>query len=145
MDNDTKIVENVKEYGWHIINVFGDESHKQFSYTIGLFKSFNAPELFISGLDGNVASAVINNIGDEIAKGFKIIPKVENNDFFTGYSCYFDFVDRSKYDTYFSKAVWFYQGNDFPVLQCVWPNKIHLYPWQTEMPFNQDVLISPFK
>jgi predicted chitinase len=22
MDNDTKIVENVKEYGWHIINVF---------------------------------------------------------------------------------------------------------------------------
>lgn len=141
MSVEQKIVDDIKNYGWHVINVVGTEAWPLFSYTIGLYKSFNSPELFISGLDGNVAHNALNNIASEIRSGKKIETKIETKEFFDGYGCYFDLVDQAHYDDYFGKAIWFYQGYDFPVLQCVWPNKLHLYPWQTEQGFKQDVLI----
>jgi hypothetical protein len=33
------------------------------------------------------------------------------------------------YRDYFGYARWFYHGDDFPVLQCVWPDRQHRYPW----------------
>src|SRR5947209_249261 len=36
-------------------------------------------------------------------------------------------------------ARWFYEGDDFPALQCVWPDKAHQYPWHPDAsePFRQ--------
>lgn len=111
-----KLVDDIKKYGWHVLNVFGKEGHPPFSYTIGLYKSFNSPELFISGLDGNVAHKGLNNIALEIKSEKNIETRIETDEFFEGYGCYFDEMDKSHYDNYFGKAVWFYQGYNFPVL-----------------------------
>ena len=29
-------------------------------------------------------------------------------------------------------ARWFYEGDDFPVVQCIWPDKQQNYPWQSK-------------
>lgn len=135
-----KIINDVQEYGWHVINVFEGEDSYEFSYTIGLYKTFGSPELFMSGIKGEVMHSILNTIADDITKGRVIQPGESYSDILEGYDCYFDLVDKSNYDEYFGKAVWFYQGNDFPVLQCVWPNRDHDFPWETDMGFHQDVL-----
>ena len=140
MSSEEKIVNDVQRYGWHVINVFEGEDSYEFSYTIGLYKTLGSPELFMSGIMGEVAHTILNNIADDISKGQFPQPGQTYPDILEGYDCYFDLVDKSKYDEYFGKAVWFYQGDDFPVLQCVWPNQSNNFPWETDMSFRQDVL-----
>jgi hypothetical protein len=33
---------------------------------------------------------------------------------------------------FFGYARWFYEGDSFPMLQCVWPDGNHNYPWDAE-------------
>lgn len=137
-----RAIENIRKFGWHIVNVFGDEHSIEFSYTIGLYKTFDVPELFLSGLNGNIASTVLNNIGDQISNGLRITPGMEYDDFFEGYNCYFDLVNKINYDKYFGQAIGFYHGKEFQMLQCVWPNRDRKYPWEVTKEFIQDILIS---
>jgi hypothetical protein len=39
-------------------------------------------------------------------------------------------VHKEHYPHYVGYAGWFNQGWDFPLMQLVWPDKQHLYPWQ---------------
>ena len=43
----------------------------------------------------------------------------------------FEPVDQAWYKYVFGYAIWFYRGIDFPVLQCVWPDKQQHYPWES--------------
>ena len=142
MTIEQRIIDNIKKYGWDVVNVLEGDYHPSFSYTVGLHKSFNSPEIFISGLNGSVPQTILNMIALTIKSGRPITAKSEMDDFMEGYNCYFDLVEKAHYDHYFGKALWFYEGNNFPVLQCVWPNQQHQYPWQTGMNFRQDILFN---
>ncbi len=48
-----------------------------------------------------------------------------------GYSCMFRRVDPSAYRDYFGYARWYYEGDEFPMLQCVWPDGAHRFPWDS--------------
>ena len=50
-------------------------------------------------------------------------------DILEGYDCAFRAVAKKQYKEYLGFARWYYKGNDFPVLQCVWPDKQHRFPW----------------
>jgi hypothetical protein len=43
-------------------------------------------------------------------------------------------VDNIHYKAYLGYAHWFYEGDDFPVLQCIYPTVKGIYPWQDEWP-----------
>ena len=49
-----------------------------------------------------------------------------------GYLVFFRKVEPRHYREYLGYARWFYQGDDFPILQCVWPDKAHHYPWHPD-------------
>lgn len=112
------------------------------SQSVGLHKILytTSPEIFISGISGENAPSIINNMVFDIQNGSYLVEGNEYDAYLDGYNCYFDLVDKSNYDNFFSKAVWFYQEYNFPVIQCVWPNKEHKYPWETSQSFRQDVL-----
>ena len=42
----------------------------------------------------------------------------------------FKMVPKDFYRQYIGYALWFYRSFDFPVLQCVWPDKAGLFAWQ---------------
>jgi hypothetical protein len=46
-----------------------------------------------------------------------------------GYSCTFRTVPRRHYEAYLGSASWYYEGDDFPVLQLIRPDREHRYPW----------------
>ena len=70
----------IQKYGWTIINVFRDDEIQQYSYTIGLFKNYGHPEITISGIKGEIASEILNIIGDNVKNGKKYLTKGEQYD-----------------------------------------------------------------
>jgi hypothetical protein len=82
MDIYQRIVEDIKNFGWTTISVFAGESEYQFSYTIGIFKSLNAPELFVSGIKGEHAHQIFAEIVKVIQAGGSIALKTETNEIF---------------------------------------------------------------
>ena len=71
----------------------------------------------------------------------------ESNDVLKGYACAFRTVDKTHYHEYLGYARWFYGGDDFPVLQLVWPDKNGRFPWDADfadsLRWSQPVLEKP--
>jgi hypothetical protein len=72
---------------------------------------------------------IINVIGEEVRSGGRFEHLDESGDVLEGYNVAFRTVERSYYRDYLGYARWFYNGDDFPTLQCVWPDSQHRYPW----------------
>lgn len=127
--DEKKLIDDIAEYGWHVLNVQGDESGPGFCYSVGLHKTFGAPELLVIGLPPDVAHEIINIIGDDIASGKKYESGRYYSDIIEGYDCYMTSVDKSFYKEYFGYGIWYYKNEDFPVLQCIYPDKDNVFPW----------------
>jgi hypothetical protein len=132
---DRRFLEIVDEYGWHVMNVAPrvDSIEKQewFSYSTGLFRAFGHAEILLCGLDSSTAHRVINDIGNAVKAGRKFELEADCSDVFArGLRCQFRPLHGSNYADYVGWSMWFYEGNNFPVWQCFWPDKAGLYPWQ---------------
>jgi len=133
-DFDRELLANVKEYGWHVMGVKEDEQGPAFAYSIGMYQTLDRPEVIIFGLAFDVMHPLINGIGQQIRAGNRFDDLDEAEDIVEGYNVMFRSVLLRHYQEYFGYARWFYQGDDFPVLQCVWPDGQHRYPWHPECP-----------
>ena len=124
-----KLLDDVAEFGWHCMKVSGDTEHEPFTYTIGLFQSYGHPELLIYGLPGEVAHSVLTIAANAAAAGKPLSMAKPTEELLEGYSCVFVSVPRAEYAEHVGFARWYYEGDDFPVEQVVWPSKAGLFPW----------------
>jgi hypothetical protein len=131
-EHDRKLLADVRRHGWHIIGVEQDEEGPGFAYSIGLYHTFKHPEVIVSGLRVQVMHGTINAAGEAVRSGEKFEHLDESSDVLDGYNVAFRTVERRHYPDYFGHARWFYRGDDFPALQCVWPDSQHRYPWHPE-------------
>ncbi len=129
---DRKLISDVEKYGWHVIGVDEDKEGPAFAYSIGLRYSFGRPEVIIFGLPVRVMHQTINVLGEKIRSGDKFEHLDESGNVLDGYNVAFRTVERRHYRDYLGHARWFYRGDDFPALQCVWPNSSHRYPWHPD-------------
>jgi uncharacterized protein DUF4262 len=132
---DQRFLEIIDEFGWHVMNVApradSDDEQEWFSYSTGLYRAFNHPEILLFGLDADTATPVINDIGNEVKDGRRFEQNEQYGGIFGGgVRCQFREVLASNYADYVGFAQWFYESVDFPVLQCFWPDKIGKYPWE---------------
>ena len=52
------------------------------------------------------------------------IPPAQSSDrILEGYGCEFRSVDRRWYAAFLGYAIWFYGGEAFPAVQCLWPDR----------------------
>lgn len=117
------IHEAIERYGWSVQLIRGDEQGPAFAYTIGLFKSFGAPELIIFGLREEVMQAALNTVADAAKAGEKLGPRQRRSDVLEGVEVELREVrSKAAYRNYLGYARWFYRGDDFPVLQVVYPD-----------------------
>jgi hypothetical protein len=126
-----KLVSDVEGYGWHVIRIADDDEGPGFAYSIGLFKSFGHPEIIVFGLDGMLMHRMINLIGEEIRQGRRFADGDAASGILEGYDVRFREVACRHYHEHCGYARWFYQGDDFPVLQCLWPDKKGRFPTDT--------------
>ncbi len=132
-DNIEVVKDNIEKYGCHLTLIDEDNYLPAFVYSIGLFKKFGHPEIICFGLKTDVTASIINHACDLIKNGETFITGKLYRGFLEGYNIQFLQVDKEYYQNYVGYAGWFYdQTFDFPLLQLVWPDKQHNFPWDKE-------------
>lgn len=128
---DKKFLSIIETHGWHVTRVFnGDkDTGPEFAYSTGLFYSYGHPEILVLGLRLDYMHRIINTIGAEVKRGKQYRPGQEYADILLSYGCQFREVERTHYRTYVGSAIWFYETDPFPLLQCCWPDREGHYPW----------------
>ncbi len=131
---DQKFLAQIETHGWNVTNVFRREGEAgpEWSFSTGLFHSYLHPEIVIFGLELDNMQKIVNTIGSGIKNGAKYEPGNEYHDVFARCSCQFRPVETGYYRDYLGWAIWFYNGEPFPVLQCFWPDIQGHYPWDPE-------------
>jgi len=137
IDAKQAILDNIEKYGCHLALLEPDNYLPGFVYTIGLFKKFRHAELICFGLKTDVMAAILNHACDLIKNGEMLVTNKSYTGFLEGYEVQFLSVDKEYYPNYVGYAGWFYDMSfDFPLLQLVWTDKQHKFPW--EEGFNPD-------
>src|SRR4029077_10519779 len=131
---DQKFLAQIETHGWSVTDVFRREGETgpEWAFSTGLFHSYQHPEIVIFGLELDNMQKIVNNIGSEIKNGAKYESGNEYHDIFARCACQFRPVDSAHYRDYLGAAIWFYNGEPFPVLQCFWPDHKGHYPWDPE-------------
>lgn len=131
--HDRKLLTDVQRHGWHVIGVTEDEEGPAFAYSIGLYHTFGHPEVLVLGLAVEVMHRIINGIGELVRSGQRFEHLHESGDVLDNYNVAFRALERRHYPDYLGYAHWFYRGDNFLALQCVWPDSQHRYPWHAEL------------
>ena len=131
-DHDRHLLADVATHGCHVIKVPRVDSAPPFAYSIGLYHNFTHPEILVVGLELDLMHRLINDMRDHIRAGTVFPAGSRSSDILTDLECEFRGVARSHYVDLFGYARWFYRGNDFPAIQCVWPDRRGHFPGQPE-------------
>ena len=144
-----KALANIKKHGLHVMHVFGDEKNPPFSYSVGLFENYLHPEIVIIGLKYELAHVLLNNMAHEIKNGKTFTAKEFHEGVLDDFLCYFGEVPKTEYKNHVGWAIWFYEGYDFPLVQCVYPTVKGKFAWEKDFPedarFFCKMLIEPPK
>jgi hypothetical protein len=111
------------------VNVEGDDAQPTYSYSVGLTKAFNHPEVIVFGLAPDVLQQIINNIGRAVQGGQQFSENETSNEVLSGYTCAFRQVATAAESRYMP-AVAEYYGHGVPALHCIWPDREGRFPWQ---------------
>lgn len=122
--------DNVENYACHVMNVPADDEGPAFAYSIGLTRSFGQPELICFGLRDNTMQAMINTLRDRMSNGEVFSNAQRVSGLITGYDCELRSVRAPLHPEFLGYALWFYADEPFDVLQIVWPDKQHRFPWE---------------
>ncbi|NRA62734.1 MAG: DUF4262 domain-containing protein [Psychrobium sp.] len=129
---DQKALDDIDEFGCHVINVMEGEEEPQFTYSIGINKKQNKSDLIIVGLKRELAHSVINNYKDRLLDGESFESGKFYSDFLGNFDVCFVEVDKSHYQDYLGWGLWLNDGDNFKMLQLVWPTTDGQWPWTTD-------------
>ncbi|MCC9601264.1 DUF4262 domain-containing protein [Stieleria sp. JC731] len=130
-DDDRVLLRNIESHGWHLVGISEDESGPAYVFTVGLFHTFGHPEICILGLnDTDLMGQIVNTVAELINDGHQFDDWRSSDEVLDEYVCVFRKVGDEHYREYFGYGRWFYEGDDFPMLQCVWPDRNGYFPWE---------------
>src|SRR5688572_24743948 len=103
-----KLIDSVDQVGWHVMKVLEDDKGPGFAYSIGLYKTFNHPEIIIVGLKLDLAHILINDIGEDIKKGLKFESGKFYDNILDDFKCLLLNVNKEFYKEYVGYGRWYY-------------------------------------
>jgi hypothetical protein len=133
-ERERSLVSDIEEYGWHVLLIPEEDEGPSFAYSVGLFKTFAHPEIVVFGLDVDLMRQMINRIGEEVRAGRCVSHGDSSPGVLEGHDVRFCDVAKEHYREHFGYARWFYRGDEFPVLQCIWPDAAGRFPTDPKSP-----------
>jgi hypothetical protein len=138
---DRRVAADVDKYGWHCLSVaprVGDEG-TPFTYTIGLFATYQHPELMVFGL-GDKSYGVLSECVSLIKGGKRLpvnerIPDILTND----YDVFLRPILKNYFPEYLGTAERYYGRREFPAYVLFWPNTKNLFMWESDDPPSQAI------
>jgi hypothetical protein len=128
--SEAKALANIEKYGCHVLHIMEEDDLPEFTYSVGIERASAAPEAVVVGLRRELSHSMINEYNRRIREGEAIRPGQLYEGFLEDFSVTFKPVEKSHYEEYFGWNRWLYSGNDFRVLQLVWPSTSGIWPWE---------------
>ena len=77
-EKDQKALDDIEEFGCHVINVMEGEEESQFTYSIGINQKQYKADLIVVGLKRELAHSIVNNYKDRMLAGesFKLVNSI---------------------------------------------------------------------
>jgi hypothetical protein len=129
-----KALKDIEEYGCHILHVMEEGEYPRFSYSIGIEKNTGQPELIITGLKRELAHWMTNEYNNRVKTGEVFKPNKYYQGFLNNFDITFKEVEKKHYSEYVGWAKWLYKGENFKVLQLIYPSTSGIWPWEPEAP-----------
>jgi hypothetical protein len=116
-----------------VFSTADDECEIPFSYSTAGFESYGAPEVIVSGLGADLSKTMINIFMDRWKAGERFVINWPYEDFLDGFPVIFLEASEASKKQNACFADWYYEREDFPLWQLVWPGAKHgLFPWEVE-------------
>jgi hypothetical protein len=125
------VTRNIEQFGLSIMLFEGTDYLPACAYTVGLFATYNHPELIAFGLSTKTLQDVLNIGGEMVKQGRVLQPESIYPEFFEGVIATLVAVDPRNVPDYFGYAIWYHRTVGFPCLQLVWTDRRGRYPWET--------------
>jgi len=132
---DAKVLREIHTDGWQITGVLAGEQEREpdFAYSIGFFHSLGHPEVILFGLPLDTCMRAVNVIGIDVRSGMRFEPgRVYAGILKDPHLCCFREVDAKHYRDHVGYALWFYESDPFPLLQCFWSDVNGRFPWDDD-------------
>lgn len=110
----------------------GEASEPAFQYSVGLTHSFEHPELCFFHPNAALGHAVINDFRDRIRSGERFTDGQRASGALEGFDVVLRTAHTSHYREHFGFDRWLYGGDNFEMLQIVWPDKSGRFPGEPE-------------
>lgn len=129
---DARVLREIHTDGWQITGVLAREQEPgpEFAYSIGFFHTMEHPEVILFGLPVETCMKAVNLIGLDIQSGVHFQTGLVYEGILKfPYLCCFKEVDPKHYREHVGYALWFYETDPFPLLQCFWSDHTGRFPW----------------
>jgi hypothetical protein len=124
--------DNIEKFGLHVLSVMGTQYSPSFSYSVGLYQTYNHPEIICIGLPINLGHTIINDVAAIIQSGETISINKNYDNIFENSSAVFLEVDQRNIADYFGTAINYYGKSNFHALQLVWTDRNDKFPWEAD-------------
>jgi len=123
-------IRDIEDHGWFDTHVLVGSEGPGFSYSTGFWLKRGFPEVILFSLPRSVSHNVLWNVFRDVEAGRRPPIGLPVNDVFGNADAVFLPVGKTHYAEHLGWARWFYEGDDFPCLQLVWPDPDGKFPWQ---------------
>ncbi|MFF2660539.1 DUF4262 domain-containing protein [Kitasatospora sp. NPDC058032] len=123
---------DVLTHGHHVVGVGGGGSVPDWAFTVGRWHTDRLPELAMFGLDAYGQMNWLNEAVARLREGASAEPDSLLTGVIDGYPLLVRPVDAGWLRPLLGTAVGFYRRAAVPVLQLLWPDRNHRWPWDPE-------------
>jgi hypothetical protein len=136
MDRDTErqIIANIEQHGWSISGVMGEGGLPSWAHTIGLWHSFDHPEIIVFGLEMELVESMLTLAATRVREGADFEAGESNDELLEQHVVEFRDVDERWTTALMGYAVGFYDDEDFPSIQMFLPTNEGHFPWDDDFP-----------
>lgn len=128
MNDDFDLKEQIEKHGWAGIGVFPDEGSENeypFTYTVG-FTGLDHPEVIVGGLPPSLAHSLLWTVYEKIVSGQTFEDGDESDEIIENFTVRFKSLPPDGCPANAARA--YYEREELPVLQMVWPDAEGFFP-----------------
>jgi hypothetical protein len=144
---DLRVLADVAESGLHVVRGAATGAAPAFAFSIGLFRTFDHPEIAIFGLAPEALEAAVRRVAELVRAGTRFDEGDIVEEVLPGRMVAFRRIVPRHYAPYLGYAVWYHGGSRFPALQATWGDREGHFPWERWFPRDlrelQPVLFEP--
>lgn len=127
--SESKLLDDIERFGWGVMHIREDPCVPGWAFTVGVFDTLGQAEIIVTGLKEDLAHSVLNDVAGRLRNGARISDSSRESGVLADVEVEFRTLDRKWVTQAMGWAKWFYGSDQFPVMQCVYPDLDGRFPW----------------